>query len=291
MFFTSRMLSLLIRTQFAVNFPLVVFLKNKNRISFLSKKRLFLQIKNKTFNIVKVMKKSLFIFVAGLISFNIANGQSIELIHDGEVKNDNDTIIVSLSANMFSKQYVDIANTTQNDINLKIRGEIISKVANTDISFCFGNCVELGETATEVGPVTAPAEDTLSYLQGFYTEYVPNGNAGTSIVKYTFFNDDNQTESQTIFFKFVTDNVSICENMQTISSSINTFPNPANDIITILSASADIQKVELFNLQGQLIKTEQLYNNTMNISHLPAGMYSLRITTEKGIAVKNIIKK
>ena len=72
---------------------------------------------------------------------------------------------------------------------------------------------------------------------------------------------------------------------------LSIFPNPANDRITILSEDIAVQKVELYNLQGQLIKNVQLNDNTMDISSLSAGMYSLRIITEKGVAVKNIVKQ
>jgi hypothetical protein len=75
------------------------------------------------------------------------------------------------------------------------------------------------------------------------------------------------------------------------SLSIRTYPNPAGNSLNILSENADIQRVDLYNMQGQLIKEEQLINNTIDISYLPAGIYSLRIITEKGVAVKNIIKQ
>ncbi len=90
--------------------------------------------------------------------------------------------------------------------------------------------------------------------------------------------------------KFGSNVVSVSE-MDISNNSITVFPNPANDRITILSDNAEIQKVELYNLQGQLITNQQLNDNTLDISNLSAGMYSVRIITEKGVAVKNIIKK
>jgi hypothetical protein len=103
------------------------------------------------------------------------------------------------------------------------------------------------------------------------------------------FYNDGKFGSELLFYVDVTSPAPVSD--ITASSNITVFPNPANDRITILSDNAEIQRVELYNIQGQLIKNQQLNDNTMNISDLSAGMYSVRIITEKGVAVKNIIKK
>jgi hypothetical protein len=69
------------------------------------------------------------------------------------------------------------------------------------------------------------------------------------------------------------------------------YPNPANDYIELSSTNATIQKVELYNIQGQLIKAKQTDFNSVSVSDLASGMYSVRITTDKGVSVKKFVKQ
>ena len=104
-----------------------------------------------------------------------------------------------------------------------------------------------------------------------------------------FYNDGKFGSSLYIYVNVATPS-DISDNAAA-QNNIIVFPNPANDQITILSENIPVKKVEMYNIQGQLIQSELSNENTMNISHLAAGMYSLRIITEKGVIVKNIIKQ
>lgn len=69
---------------------------------------------------------------------------------------------------------------------------------------------------------------------------------------------------------------------------IKVFPNPTNNNWVISSEDSMIKKVELYNLQGQLILTIQSNSHLENIdaSNFPSGIYFSKVTTENGI--KNI---
>lgn len=59
------------------------------------------------------------------------------------------------------------------------------------------------------------------------------------------------------------------------------YPNPASASISIESSSAKIQRIEIYNMVGELINTEQLSGNnmvTLNISSYVQGVYFLKIT-------------
>ena len=67
------------------------------------------------------------------------------------------------------------------------------------------------------------------------------------------------------------------------------YPNPTNGILNI-KIDENIKLVEIFNLQGQKIITSK--NKNLNIKQLNAGIYLLKITTDKNlIGIKKIIKK
>lgn len=73
-----------------------------------------------------------------------------------------------------------------------------------------------------------------------------------------------------------------------VQNSINVYPNPANNFITI-TPNDDVIQVIIFNAQG----TEELkaITNTIDISSLASGIYFLKIINSKGVFLKKIIKK
>jgi len=80
------------------------------------------------------------------------------------------------------------------------------------------------------------------------------------------------------------------------------FPNPTTGELTITNCSPDrgklseanyelrITNVEIFDIVGRKQKAEGRKQNEIDISHLQSGFYFVKITTEKGIITKKIIK-
>lgn len=66
--------------------------------------------------------------------------------------------------------------------------------------------------------------------------------------------------------------------------------NPAIDY-TVLRAADRIQKVEIFNLNGKLVKTQAYNDNIVEVrlDGLASGMYVAKVTTDGGIASKKIM--
>ncbi len=72
--------------------------------------------------------------------------------------------------------------------------------------------------------------------------------------------------------------------------NVSVYPNPANDVINIeLDKDANI---EVLDILGQIIKTINNNNKetTIDIKNLPSGVYFVRITTDKEIITKKLIK-
>lgn len=87
-----------------------------------------------------------------------------------------------------------------------------------------------------------------------------NVNTGTISISEIVFNT-NETLSTTTFKDF----------------AFSIYPNPTNSVVNIFSENK-ITKLQLFNIVGKkVLETKNLQNNTINVSHLNAGVYLLRL--------------
>lgn len=66
------------------------------------------------------------------------------------------------------------------------------------------------------------------------------------------------------------------------------YPNPVKNILNV-QTEANLQKVEIYSSNGQLIKTSFL--KEINVSTLPKGNYIVKITTDKGVQTEKFIKE
>jgi|SRR5690554_2486763 len=80
-----------------------------------------------------------------------------------------------------------------------------------------------------------------------------------------------------------------------ITSKFNIFPNPATDWVVITnSENIGIEQIEVYDINGKLIHSIGFKNKnevSLNVSNLSSGTYLLHIKTDKGIAIKKLVKK
>jgi len=77
------------------------------------------------------------------------------------------------------------------------------------------------------------------------------------------------------------------------SAGITVYPNPASSVLNINSQKGQILSVQLTDAAGRTVLTNNVNkaNGTLNISHLPKGVYILSIKMEDKTVTKKIIKK
>ncbi|NLO71034.1 MAG: T9SS type A sorting domain-containing protein [Porphyromonadaceae bacterium] len=77
-----------------------------------------------------------------------------------------------------------------------------------------------------------------------------------------------------------------------LDSKISIYPNPSNGVFTISSKEYEIGKVEIFNIQGQLMNSRIVNSNSATISDINPGLYPVKITTSEGghITKKVLVK-
>ena len=71
------------------------------------------------------------------------------------------------------------------------------------------------------------------------------------------------------------------------------YPNPNNGQFTIHNEQFTINNVNVYDVYGKLLKTVEVNSNTavIDAQELSAGMYFVRISTEKGVVTKSFVKK
>jgi hypothetical protein len=72
------------------------------------------------------------------------------------------------------------------------------------------------------------------------------------------------------------------------SETISIYPNPTTGEFQIRNSGFEIQDIRIFNLSGAYVFNSR--QTTLDVSHLPAGMYFVQLTTEKGIVTKKLVK-
>ena len=73
-----------------------------------------------------------------------------------------------------------------------------------------------------------------------------------------------------------------------VLANFSVYPNPASELVNIhLQEDLTLQKVNVYNISGQLLKTEK--KSVISVSSLVKGNYFFEVITNKGKAVKKII--
>ncbi|MCL2416449.1 MAG: Ig-like domain-containing protein [Bacteroidales bacterium] len=75
-----------------------------------------------------------------------------------------------------------------------------------------------------------------------------------------------------------------------LENNVMIHPNPVSDVLHIQSQEP-VLRVEIFNLQGQLLRQINEAVSEVQVSELSAGTYILKVTTAKGIATQRFIKR
>ncbi|NBG67049.1 T9SS type A sorting domain-containing protein [Acidiluteibacter ferrifornacis] len=105
----------------------------------------------------------------------------------------------------------------------------------------------------------------------------------TEVTTHTYFKKGNQTWGTPFTFTVGLEEKSALEN------SIQLYPNPVKDIITIKSTEK-IQLVRIYTIDGKM-QLESQNSPNIEISNFQSGLYLIEITTNRGVVTKRLIKE
>lgn len=73
-------------------------------------------------------------------------------------------------------------------------------------------------------------------------------------------------------------------------NTVSLFPNPATNSISIKGLN-DKGNIKIYSILGKQLANQKLIQNQVNITHLPTGIYFIKISTDKGNTTKRLIKQ
>jgi len=91
----------------------------------------------------------------------------------------------------------------------------------------------------------------------------------------------------------------VLENDESVKNEISLYPNPTKDsfYLNIDNAQSKSVEIAIFNLKGQSVytgketSTAEIFNQNINITHLPSGIYLVKIKVDDKQYSKKLIKK
>ena len=127
----------------------------------------------------------------------------------------------------------------------------------------------------------------------------PNNNAGSIMDFYIYYNN-MQSNFLGSGFKMTASYIKVSDIQTAIEpvappelNDISIYPNPTAGEFRVSGFEFRVGDIQVFDIYG--IKRFSTFNfqlsTQIDISHLPAGIYFVRITTEKGVVTKKIVKK
>lgn len=204
-----------------------------------------------------------------------------------------------------------IVNNEAEAVNVKITREIVDYVPGANDQLCWGTCtmhteddsfIEKQELTFEAYETKFTGYDDVTNVPGLggVFHYLPLGNSGTTILKYTLIsvNNDSETAEDELVIKYTagsaTSVISIIDQV-TLSKP---YPNPAHQVSRVkynFNTPINAQLV-VTNIIGSQIYTQPLYDKEgevlIELSDLPVGLYFVNIESNGRILTnQKLIKK
>jgi hypothetical protein len=228
------------------------------------------------------MKKNLLV-IAFISLASSLSAQSISLI-------DPQHEVFGFANSSIMEAAFDVKNESSSSINVIIIREGISLISGTDNNICWGpTCYP--PTVDTTTSVFIPAEGTNNSFKG---DYYPNGNVGTSVIKYCFVNDADHSDSVCIQISYIAEPASLFGNANP-TASLNVFPNPSNQQVNFSFGQPVMGSIEIVDISGSSVFKADLQGEEKFIlpkGSLSDGIYFCRLSSgDKSFEVKKLIIK
>lgn len=225
------------------------------------------------------MKKALF-FLSLVAVMGISNAQ-IKFIYNNDTIN-GDTVTVNVNSPDDEVVFaVDIANLSSEAVAMTMVADSTSPSINVT-GMCAGECY-VGRSVSFTAPASSVYHDFHGNLE--VEAGLPDGY--TAVIGF-----GEPTLNVKFWVKFVVQSSSLAVSEQ---ASLQLYPNPAKDFVTVACTGADLSanaKVQIVNALGAVVKEVPMEQSRISLSGMPAGIYACRIVDGSNtVAVKKMIVK
>ncbi len=153
----------------------------------------------------------------------------------------------------------------------------------------------VGTNNTSAAQTTVIWSNTALTNASYAQITAPAYTAPSTGIYYFAFNDISAATASAVTMRLDTVNfTSVLGTNEYLASNISTYPNPAKNVINISNGlNAVIESVELTDLNGRVVKTQAINatEGQVSISDLSAGVYMMKVSTDKGVATKKVVKQ
>jgi len=235
------------------------------------------------------MKKLILFFLANLICITLVNAQAYSLSWEGQPLEEEVTVWDEPTVEEM-EFFVNVTNNSNDVDSIKVERVFIDLMDGVTHLMCWGSCYPPNPDSVFISPlyvVLQPGETSADYE--FSGHYLPNGLEGVSIVKYTFFNMSDESESVSILVNYNTV-ITGDEKLIANNGSFQLFPNPAHNSVNV-SMIQGCEKIQLFNFAGQLVLEERIVSNKadMNTSDLESGIYFVKVFSHDNVITRKLV--
>lgn len=221
-----------------------------------------------------IMKKNFtlaFIFSMFLCAGVLAQG-SLEFVNP-------QTLVTGTSADPLLEANFGVKNISSSPIDVKVERTIISEVPGSKNNICWG--IYCYSSTTDVTPneVTIIPGAVDSSFKG---DYEPMGFAGATIVKYCFYDINNQSDSICIEITYDALPAGIAD-LNDKKAVFNIHPNPASSHVTLgYEVKGNQNTLFIRDMLGKVVKKVPLQSGQhtlpMEVSDLQPGIYFYSIS-------------
>ena len=193
-------------------------------------------------------------------------------------------------------------NSVQNGVAFQPVQTTTYEVTGTDIN----GCTNTDEVTVDVNalPVVSLGNDVtvcqsqtpVTLNAGTHTAYNWSTGATTSSIQ-VFASGTFSVTVKNAAGCSATDAVQVtvenCLGVDELTNAIGVYPNPVTDQLTIETDGLLLQAVYVYDMQGRIQKEMKAHSTTslkINLSELPAGIYQIKMITEKGVHHHSVSK-
>jgi hypothetical protein len=224
------------------------------------------------------MARSFLTFVSLYFFFNFNIVAQVSFVIEDEITHTWGSVDEDLEV------HATIRNTSDATKRIKVRNEVITSFGSAQTFFCWLQCYAPSTNDSPDYIELAPGESTNQF-RGYYR---PNGNSGTGVIRYIFYNISNPLDTLHLIANFEASPASISK---IGSPKINVYPNPASDLIKFsFDDLPENASIEILNLLGERIAIiDDLTSEgttSFPIDKLASGIYFYNLNSAKNKAIK-----